>query len=164
VNCDLVFKLPRPATEMHIRHHPLSVGVGMMAYTGWKKGSGDAEMIYDRYIAKMQDFAAWLLEGGMHVRLLTGGSDDRRAIDELMARVGLDEFCQNVETFSTGVLKAQFSAMIRRRFLVEQEIRQVLEVFRTMLEEQDAFLQSALDAGKSAEGVDPLRPLQARRG
>jgi polysaccharide pyruvyl transferase WcaK-like protein len=231
VNCDLAFNLPRPATELHIRHHPMSVGVGMMAYTGWKKGSSDAEMIYDRYIAKMQDFAAWLLEGGMHVRLLTGGSDDRRAIedlmermrhtvpqeafrrisaertdslhalmeemaktdivvatryhnivcalnmerptislgyaeknDELMARVGLDEFCQNVETFSTSVLKAQFSAMIRRRFLVEQELRQVLEVFRAMLEEQDTFLQSALDAGKSAEGVNAFRPVQARRG
>jgi polysaccharide pyruvyl transferase WcaK-like protein len=82
VNCDLVFGLPIPLPE---RPHgaPLTVGVGVMTYTGWNKTSDAAEATYATYLAKILAFVHWLLQGGITVRLLTGDRGDRRALHDV---------------------------------------------------------------------------------
>ncbi|PRD41624.1 dTDP-4-dehydrorhamnose 3,5-epimerase [Phyllobacterium phragmitis] len=84
---DLAFGLPVPEESRLSTASVMTVGVGVMAYSGWKKEGSDGEAIYRAYLQKMSDFVAWLLAQGMAVRLLTGGVVDRQAIGDLLAIV-----------------------------------------------------------------------------
>lgn len=82
---DLMFSLPL-AADLHPTRHKSAirvVGLGVMAYYGWNRPAAEGEEIYRTYLAKIGQFAAWLLEHGYVVRLLIGQSHDRRAVDDL---------------------------------------------------------------------------------
>jgi polysaccharide pyruvyl transferase WcaK-like protein len=80
---DIAFHLPRPeATPARPADAPLTVGVGVMAYWGWKE-STESSAIHGTYQDSLSRFCAWLLEKGYRVRLLSGDDMDDRAIRSL---------------------------------------------------------------------------------
>lgn len=89
---DLAFKLPVPYVPGSRRPGPSSVtiGVGVMAYAGWRGTSATGAGIYEAYLAKIARFVLWCLDRGHRVRILTGDAIDRRAVDDLMRVVSAD--------------------------------------------------------------------------
>ena len=83
VHPDLVFRMPVPESRpaVTIVDRPLTVGVGVMNYNGWRPRSDSA--IYDAYMAKMGYFVTSLLRRGYRIRLLTGETADRQAVEHL---------------------------------------------------------------------------------
>jgi polysaccharide pyruvyl transferase WcaK-like protein len=87
---DLAFSLPH---EMVAGSRPPSspprvVGIGVMAYHGWRSDKTGGEAIYQGYIEKMAQFVTWLLDQGYAVRMLTGTlKSDRRPVENLLAAV-----------------------------------------------------------------------------
>ncbi|QKV17935.1 polysaccharide pyruvyl transferase family protein [Oricola thermophila] len=86
---DLVFGLPAPgrASPQRAPGEKLTVGVGVMNYSGWKRFGPEGGAIYTRYVDKLVAFVAWLLDQGHDVRLLTGEMNDQVAVDDVMKGV-----------------------------------------------------------------------------
>jgi polysaccharide pyruvyl transferase WcaK-like protein len=85
---DIAFKLPTPAiSRTHNADSSLTVGVGVMTYRGWRNHSRRGPVIYAAYIEKISCFVVWLLDRGFHVRVLTGETGDRHAVDDVLTRV-----------------------------------------------------------------------------
>jgi polysaccharide pyruvyl transferase WcaK-like protein len=86
---DLVFSLPRPtsAAETKTDRSRFTVGLGVMAYYGWRNQAASGEQIYQNYLAKLTSFALWLLKKGYCIRLLVGERNDQRAVAALFAAV-----------------------------------------------------------------------------
>jgi polysaccharide pyruvyl transferase WcaK-like protein len=86
---DLAFKLPTPLSSNRkgIEDRPLTVGVGVMAYYGWRNRDARGPAIYTAYGEKVAEFVGWLLDRGHVVRILTGHVSDQRAVDDLVGRV-----------------------------------------------------------------------------
>lgn len=84
---DLVFSLPKPAAAPLPQSVPptRTVGLGMMAYYGWRNRADTGEAIYQSYIAKLARFTLWLLEQGYNIRILVGETTDQRAVEDLIA-------------------------------------------------------------------------------
>lgn len=82
---DLAFALPTPRAKPGAPQAdaPLTVGVGVMAYSGWNAHPHAGGAIYRDYLAKMARFVDLLLGRGCRVRLLTGDAVDERAIADL---------------------------------------------------------------------------------
>ena len=85
---DIAFKLRKPTTPIHRRNTRLTVGVGVMNYSGWYGFAAGGEGIFDCYIGKLADFVVHLLDSGHDVRLLTGEGSDCKAVAALLAKVG----------------------------------------------------------------------------
>ncbi len=80
---DLAFHLPRPDSRpTRSSREPLTVGVGVMAYWGWRESS-ESGAIHGTYQDGLSRFCAWLLDQGYRVRLLSGDDGDDRAIRSL---------------------------------------------------------------------------------
>jgi len=86
---DLVFSLPRPVNTARVRTAPATptVGLGVMAYYGWRNQAATGEQIYQNYLAKLTCVALWLLEKGYAIRLLIGEMSDQRAVTALVAAI-----------------------------------------------------------------------------
>lgn len=86
---DIAFRLPAPAASgpSDETSQPLTVGVGVMAYYGWRGDTGQGADIYASYLEKLSHFTLWLLDRGHHVRILMGETTDQRAIDDLLKAV-----------------------------------------------------------------------------
>ena len=86
---DIAFRLPAPpSTRPHeVEGQPLTIGVGVMAYCGWRNDASRGAQIYSAYLGKMTRFVVWLLDRGHTVRLLMGDQADRRAVDDLVGAV-----------------------------------------------------------------------------
>ncbi|MEZ4727766.1 MAG: polysaccharide pyruvyl transferase family protein [Caldilineaceae bacterium] len=86
---DLVFSLPRPVSTARAHTEPATptVGLGVMAYYGWRNQATTGEQIYQSYLAKLTRFALWLLEKGYAIRLLIGEMSDQRAVLALIAAI-----------------------------------------------------------------------------
>jgi polysaccharide pyruvyl transferase WcaK-like protein len=86
---DLVFELPVPPLppRQAADGELLAVGVGVMAYRGWRDDEPHGAAIYATYLEKMTKFVLWLLDRGHCVRILTGQASDRRVVNDLMRRV-----------------------------------------------------------------------------
>jgi polysaccharide pyruvyl transferase WcaK-like protein len=82
---DLAFALPTPAARKRSPGHnePLTVGLGVMTYQGWRNDPAQGAAIYADYLAKIGRFALWLLDRGHSLRILMGDGTDQRAIDDL---------------------------------------------------------------------------------
>jgi polysaccharide pyruvyl transferase WcaK-like protein len=77
---DLAFDLPRPRLlRERASGDPLTVGIGVMAYHGWKSSS-ESGAIHTTYKVKLCRFCMWLIEKGYRVRLLGGDDLDNAAI------------------------------------------------------------------------------------
>jgi polysaccharide pyruvyl transferase WcaK-like protein len=86
---DIAFRLPAPPSS---RPHedegqPLTIGVGVMAYCGWRNDANRGAQIYAAYLGKMTSFVVWLLDRGHLVRVLMGDQADRRAVNDLLRAV-----------------------------------------------------------------------------
>ena len=86
---DIAFRLPAPAVTRRRGGEggPLTIGIGVMAYHGWRFDPTGSTRIYMTYIEKMTGFVVWLLEEGHVVRLLMGDEADRRAVVDLSRAV-----------------------------------------------------------------------------
>lgn len=84
---DLAFALSPPPSRPRPVRPALSVGVGVMSYSGWVNRGPDSEEIYDLYMSKIVSFVGWLLEKGHDVRLLTGDIMDQRAVWHALERL-----------------------------------------------------------------------------
>jgi polysaccharide pyruvyl transferase WcaK-like protein len=86
---DLAFALPAPlsSNRKSLEDRPLSVGVGVMAYYGWRIRDDRGPAIYAAYTKRIADFVLWLLDRGHAVRILTGQVSDQRAVNDLITRV-----------------------------------------------------------------------------
>ncbi len=83
---DVAFALP-PPEDGGPHDGPLTVGVGVMNYWGWRSGAPDAACIHDIYIEKLADFVQRLLAQGYRVRLLLGHKWDSEAIARVVASI-----------------------------------------------------------------------------
>ena len=88
---DIAFKLPLPenADQSREASEPLTVGVGVMAYFGWRGDGEEGAAIYKDYLEKISRFVLWLLDDGHRVRILMGETSDQRAIDDLLQTLAL---------------------------------------------------------------------------
>jgi polysaccharide pyruvyl transferase WcaK-like protein len=86
---DLAFGLPAPAARCQPdrEERPLTIGVGVMTYQGWRNDPARGAEIYASYLQKMTRFVIWLLDRTYLVRVLMGDEADRRAVDDLLAAV-----------------------------------------------------------------------------
>jgi polysaccharide pyruvyl transferase WcaK-like protein len=82
---DLAFDLPAPdATFKAHEEEPLTVGVGIMAYHGWRNDPVKGAETYRNYLTKMTTFIEWLLDQGYRVRILMGDAGDQKAVGDLL--------------------------------------------------------------------------------
>jgi polysaccharide pyruvyl transferase WcaK-like protein len=86
---DIAFRLPAPAATgwQDEPGRPLVVGVGVMAYCGWRNDANRGAAIYAAYLENMTTFVVSLLDRGHVVRVLLGDQADRRAVDDLFGAV-----------------------------------------------------------------------------
>lgn len=84
---DLAFALSAPPAVPPRPDAPPAVGVGIMAYRGWRAGTGLEEAIYARYINTMALFVGRLLDRGHRVRLLVGDAVDWEAVEAVSAAI-----------------------------------------------------------------------------
>lgn len=84
---DLAFALTPPPSRPRRAGPALTVGVGVMSYSGWVSRGPDSAEIYDLYMGKIVSFIEWLLERGHDVRLLTGDIMDQRAVWNALERL-----------------------------------------------------------------------------
>lgn len=82
---DIAFKLPSPrsANSHYSDGLALTVGVGVMAYYGWRGDASRGSHIYRTYITKISHFVTWLLDEGHRVRILMGETTDLQAIHDV---------------------------------------------------------------------------------
>jgi len=87
---DIAFKLSAPSStrRQDAKDGPLTVGVGVMAYHGWRNDGASGAAIYEAYLEKITNFVLWLLDRGHPVRILMGATGDRRAVADVVTRVG----------------------------------------------------------------------------
>jgi polysaccharide pyruvyl transferase WcaK-like protein len=81
---DLVFGLPTAPQA----GDPDTVGVGVMAYYGTNDDRDRAGQIYATYIANVEAFIRWLLDGGRKVKLFYGDATDEPAVRQILADLG----------------------------------------------------------------------------
>jgi polysaccharide pyruvyl transferase WcaK-like protein len=84
---DIAFKLPAPSSPARAAAGSLTVGVGVMTYLGWERGSPRGPAIYAAYLEKITAFVLWLLDQGHRVRILMGDAADRDAVADVLSRV-----------------------------------------------------------------------------
>jgi polysaccharide pyruvyl transferase WcaK-like protein len=86
VQPDLAFALPRPPDVRSGRSGEPLIGLGVMAYKGWR-AMEDAEEreIFSRYVDAMVQVALLLLQRRYTIRLLVGESVDSAATERLLA-------------------------------------------------------------------------------
>ncbi|WP_029351187.1 polysaccharide pyruvyl transferase family protein [Bosea sp. 117] len=82
---DLAFALPAPSRQERSGDAPLTVGLGVMAYYGWRNDRSGGAALHARYVGQIVRFARALLREGYRVRLLTGDTADRDTLDEIMS-------------------------------------------------------------------------------
>lgn len=84
VYTDLAFALPVPAGD---DGDPHIVGVGVMDYYGTNEDRARAADVHASYVASLQSFVRWLVDGGHEVRLLIGDANgsDERVVGEILA-------------------------------------------------------------------------------
>jgi polysaccharide pyruvyl transferase WcaK-like protein len=86
---DIAFALPAPAAPGRLEGEDrrLTVGIGVMAYHGWRNDRARGAQTYAGYLDKMTRYTVWLLDRGYRVRVLMGDDVDRRAVDDLLEAV-----------------------------------------------------------------------------
>jgi polysaccharide pyruvyl transferase WcaK-like protein len=86
---DIAFKLPTPPSPVReaAAAGSLTVGVGVMTYLGWQRGSPLGPAIYATYLEKITTFVLWLLDQGHRVRILMGDAADQDALADVLSKV-----------------------------------------------------------------------------
>ncbi|HEX5958959.1 MAG TPA: polysaccharide pyruvyl transferase family protein, partial [Hyphomicrobiaceae bacterium] len=90
---DIAFRLPAPAAAPAAppqAQGPLTVGLGLMTYIGWRGDWARGATIYGSYVPKIARFALWLLDRGHRVRLLMGDVVDHKAVDDVLKAIAAE--------------------------------------------------------------------------
>jgi polysaccharide pyruvyl transferase WcaK-like protein len=90
---DLVFGWPveRMPSPRVADTPPQTVGVGLMAYTGWNLGDSRGRLLYTTYLGQMASFVRWLVRSGYRVRFLIGERHtDAAAVRDLLEHLEPD--------------------------------------------------------------------------
>jgi len=85
VQPDVVFALDRPPDRRPASGDGPCIGLGLMAYTGWRLDEPSGDEIFATYLASMVELADRLLAAGCSLRLLVGEQSDRAAVDGVLA-------------------------------------------------------------------------------
>lgn len=82
---DLAFALPVPllSREQDTSSASLKICIGAMHYQGWRGHLETDDSIYVNYLAKLEQFALWLLDRNNSVTLIMGDERDERAVVDL---------------------------------------------------------------------------------
>jgi polysaccharide pyruvyl transferase WcaK-like protein len=102
---DIAFSLPAPPNTAS-GEPPLTFGVGVMAYYGWKQDPVRGREAYDAYIAKMTAYIQWLVAQGHRVRILMGDEQDSRTAEDILGALRsdnpdrLDDFVEFAPAYS----------------------------------------------------------------
>jgi polysaccharide pyruvyl transferase WcaK-like protein len=83
---DVAYLLDAPPHEDRPADAPLTIGVGVMSYHGWREDKAGAAM-YEDYVSKLTRLVEWLAERGRRVRLLVGEDSDWRTVRNLQGRL-----------------------------------------------------------------------------
>ncbi len=86
---DLAFSLPVPKSRgtASLPGKPCIVGVGVMAYYGWRGNPEHGAAIFRAYIGSITEFVLWLISQGHGVRLIVGDRGDSPAADHVISEV-----------------------------------------------------------------------------
>src|SRR5690606_33826350 len=84
---DLAFRLATPPRPIRPQGARITVGVGVMAYSGWKRDAPDGGAIHGAYLDKLAGFIRRLEGQGHDVVLVTGDAEDAVAVEEMMERL-----------------------------------------------------------------------------
>jgi polysaccharide pyruvyl transferase WcaK-like protein len=86
---DIAFRLPAPVSTRAPggEGQPLTIGVGVMTYSGWRNDTSGGAQIYAGYLEKITRYVVWLLDRGLVVRVLMGDQADRRVVGDLIQAV-----------------------------------------------------------------------------
>ncbi|WP_074078344.1 polysaccharide pyruvyl transferase family protein [Microvirga massiliensis] len=89
---DIASKLPSPPVPERrgCCEHPVTVGIGVMAYYGWRNDAQRGASLYQDYLNKLASFCLWLFEQGHRVRILMGETTDQRAVDDLLDAISVE--------------------------------------------------------------------------
>lgn len=107
---DLVFSLPPPMTARQL-DTTKSIGLGVMAYTGWSGRASNSEEIYQTYLTKLTDFTAWLLSNGYSVRLLVGQTTDQHTVDDLQQALAVRGISDTTNRIITEPIETIYDLM-----------------------------------------------------
>ncbi len=86
---DIAFALPQPASlrDPSAEGEPITVGIGVMSYNGWRGDKARDEAVYDAYLGKLHRFVNWLLAEGHRVRILMGDDADQSTVERLFRTI-----------------------------------------------------------------------------
>jgi polysaccharide pyruvyl transferase WcaK-like protein len=89
---DIAFALPEPVPlrQPSAEGEPITVGVGIMSYNGWRGDKARDEAVYEAYVRKILSFIGWLLAEGYRVRVLMGDSSDQSTVERLSRTIHSD--------------------------------------------------------------------------
>jgi polysaccharide pyruvyl transferase WcaK-like protein len=81
---DVAFLLPKPDAPARAGDAKITIGVGVMNYSGWRR----SEAVYADYIAKHAEFIDWIEAQGYGLRILVGQTTDWRAVEDIEQKLG----------------------------------------------------------------------------
>jgi polysaccharide pyruvyl transferase WcaK-like protein len=83
---DLVFSFPGETLPLFrkIAIPAKVVGLGLINYYGWRHDPRSGSEVYRNYVAKIKQFAFWLLDHGYTVRILSGDAADLWTVQEFV--------------------------------------------------------------------------------
>jgi polysaccharide pyruvyl transferase WcaK-like protein len=81
---DIAFLLPKPELPELPAREKITIGVGVMNYSGWRKSGA----VYDDYLAKHAALIDWIEAQGYGLRILVGQTSDWRAVHDIEQRLG----------------------------------------------------------------------------
>ncbi|QGZ94046.1 polysaccharide pyruvyl transferase family protein [Terricaulis silvestris] len=81
---DVAFLLPSPPSPPRAAGGKVTIGVGVMKYSGWRKD----DKIYENYVATQARLIRWLEEQGHGVEILVGQTNDWHAVHDIGERLG----------------------------------------------------------------------------
>ena len=89
---DLAFGLsiPTAPAATPAPERPVTVGVGVMRYYGWRGHKEQGGDIYRGYLQRLARFVVWLLDRKFRVRLLVGDEVDQSAIEDFLDALVLE--------------------------------------------------------------------------
>jgi polysaccharide pyruvyl transferase WcaK-like protein len=123
---DLTFALPvlRREDAPPFRSRPL-VALGAMAYFGWRGDPVAGKVVFEEYVERIIELSARILTAGMDVRLVMGESEDRRAVNAILAgfekrypseTMGRPEFLASASFADVAQQVRQADVLIASRF------------------------------------------------
>ncbi len=126
---DLVWRLPTPPDPPRPANGPLTVGIGVMAYHGWRDAA-EERRFYDEYVDKITQFADWLADEGHFVRLLVGEKSDRRVVTAVSQRARCVDGPKWIEPTPADTLHQLMAQMTETDVVLASRFHNILCAFK----------------------------------